>query len=558
MGLIPALVLLPVGLSRGNVQMPAIFGDHMVLQQNTKLPLWGTADPGEEVTVTIGPDQGKVTADATGKWSIRLNPLPVTQTPVEVKVAGKNTLTFTDVLIGDVWLCSGQSNMEFGLGLAGNATQAIPQMNYPEIRMFLVPHNIAFDPQTDVKQDDLNVMKGMRGHWVVCTPENVIKIGGWNGFSAVALFFAREIYEKRKEPLGIIGAYWGGTQVKDWMSLESMQNDPAAVQFVTEFETTKMNWSKTLDDYKTQTLPKWQQEHDAWKQQVAQLAPGSPRPKEPRKPDSPDAYPQLPAILFNGMINPLIPYALKGVLWYQGESNGSTEEDRHGLYGRMFADMITDWRKRWDEGDFPFLFVQASTWSQGYFWISIRDQQLKTLSLPNTGMTVTMDLGAESDPHFKDKIDVGHRLALSARHVAYGEDLVYSGPLYSSFEIEGNKIRIHFTNVGSGLVIGSAPAAVYPNGQVPPPEDHLTGFEISNSPNVFSPAQAQIDGDTVLVWSESVPNPKNVRYGFAGFPKPLLNLYNKENLPASPFFTMPSKPMSTPAATAAATSLPSP
>jgi sialate O-acetylesterase len=553
-GLLSFTALLLPNAARGNIQMPAIFGDHMVLQQSTTLPFWGKADPGEEVTVAIGSNQAKATADASGLWRVDLHPLPVTQTPVQVQVTGKNTLTFSDVLVGDVWLCSGQSNMEFGIGKAGNAAQVIPQLNYPAIRMFLVAHTIAFDPQTDVKVDDLTdpAVKTMRGHWVVCTPENVVKIGGWNGFSAAALFFAREIFEDRKQPIGLIGAYWGGTQVKDWMSLDSLEQDPACASFVTEFNTTKANWATMLDTFKTQTFPKWQQDHDAWKQQVAQLAPGSPKPKEPKRPEAPDAYPQFPVILFDGMINPLIPYALKGVLWYQGESNGSTEADRHGLYGKMFADMITDWRKRWGEGDFPFLFVQASTWNQGYFWISIRDQQLKTLALPNTGMAVTMDLGAENDPHYLDKEDVGHRLALAARHVAYGENLVYSGPIYSSSTVEGNEIRIHFTNTGSGLKIGTAPAAVYPNGQVPPPEDHLTGFEISNFANLFSPAQAKIDGDTVLVWNDSIPKPKDVRYGNAGFPKPLLNLYNNENLPASPFSTVKPKPLVLPAANTAA------
>ncbi len=526
-------LLFPLGLVpvHAEVSLPAIFGDHMVLQQDTQLPVWGTAAPGETIDVTIADRRGRAVAGADGKWSVRLDPLAVTGTPVELKVSGKtNTLTFTDVLVGDVWLASGQSNMEFGIGNTVNSKATAAQFNYPSIRMFLVAHNLAFEPATDVKRE----LK--RGQWVVCTPRSVFEVTGWNGFSAVALFFARDIYEQRKQPIGLIGAYWGGTTVEAWTSLDALKLDPAHDHFVKEFARLKDNFTDMVRKYDEEDLPRWKRDHDAWKAAKSQPPePGIKAPKEPAKPVKPGEYPQYPAVLFNGMINPVIPYALKGVVWYQGESNGGKNGEGR-LYAKTFATMINDWRRRWGQGDFPFLFVQCSSWEWGYFSIAVRDSQLATLAQPKTAMVVTMDIGDEKDVHPKDKLNVGRRLALAARHVAYGEDLVYSGPIYSSFARDGDRIRVRFNHLGSGLVIGSAPAAK-PGDQPMPPASELHGFEISNSPNVYSPAKARIEGDSVIVWSESVPNPKHVRYAWAGYPKPMANLYNKEGLPASPFNT---------------------
>ncbi len=535
----PALfLLLGLGLgavagARADVKLPAIFGDHMVLQQDVRLPVWGTADPGEEIAVTVGERQGKAVADANGQWRVDLDPLPVTRTPVEVQVSGRNTLRFTDVLIGDVWLCSGQSNMEFGIGNAPNAAAIVPQFNFPSLRLFLVPHRIAFEPQADIVRDNL------KGQWVVCTPENIVKVGGWNGFSAVGLFFAKELQAARPgQPLGLIGAYWGGTAAQSWTSLEATRAEPALSGFVSEFEKTRDNWAAILDAYRTTTLPKWEQEHEAWKQKTAQAAPGSPATPEPepKKPNSPDAYPQFPVILFDGMIAPLIPYSLKGVLWYQGESNNGGQP-----YAKMLETLIGDWRRRWGQGDFPFLLVQIPSWAEGDYLVPIRDAQLKTLSMPNTGLAVTIDLGEEHDVHPKEKSEVGRRLALLARRVAYGEDLVASGPLYASAQEEGGKMRVGFSRVGSGLAIGVTPA---PAGAVPGAvADRLVGFEVAGTDNRFVPAQAQIEGDSVLVWSDAVPQPKAVRYGHTGYARPPLNLYNKEGLPASPFDTQTSTPV---------------
>lgn len=516
---------------RAEVAMPAIFGDHMVLQQDIRLPVWGTAAPGEEVRVTVGARQGRTVADAAGKWRLELAPLPVNAAPVEMKVEGRaNALVFTDVLVGDVWLCSGQSNMEFGFGHTVNAKENAAQFDLPAVRLFLVAHHLAFEPVADVKREQ------KRGQWVVCTPRSIFEVSGWNGFSAVALYFARDIYEQRRQPLGLIGAYWGGTTVEAWTSLPALAVDPEHEKFVKAFADVKANFTGMLRTYNEVDLPRYKQDLAAWNEaRKRPTAPGTAAPQRPKQPAKPGEYPQYPAVLFNGMIHPLIPYALKGVVWYQGESNGG-KNGEGWLYAKTFAAMIGDWRRRWGQGDFPFIFTQCAGWEWGYFSIPVRDSQLRSLSVPGTAMAVTIDIGEEKDVHPKDKLNVGRRLALAARHVAYGEDIVYSGPLYAGFAIEGNKVRVRFDHIGGGLVIGTPPPA-RPEDPPAAPAAELHGFEISRSRNVYTPANARIEGDSVVVWSDDVPDPKNIRYGWAGYPKPMVNLYNKEGLPASPFST---------------------
>ena len=541
-----ALVSLNAQHAQSDVRMPAIFGDHMVLQQDVKLPIWGTAASGEQVTVTIGSDQGQATADASGKWMVRLNPLPVSDKPVEVQVQGNNKLVFKDVLVGDVWVCSSQSNMEFGIGNASNAKEVLPKLTYPAIRMFLLQHSFAFEPKVDVERVQNS------GTWMVCTPQNAINIGGWYGFSAVGLFFARDIYEQRKQPLGLVGSYCGGSPIQAWTSEEAFRGNPPLARFADKLETDKAtlaaNYPSLKQKYDTETLPQWQMAHDQWlkamddwKKAASQpSAAPSPRPKEPTRPAPPGPTSKTPCTLFNGMINPLIPYAVKGVIWYQGESNAGKEEGHE--YASLFSTMIADWRQRWGLGDFPFLFVQLSAWKGAICCNYVRDSQLKTLSLPNTGMVVTMDTGDLNDIHPKDKVNVGRRLALVARRVAYGEHIVYSGPIFTAWNVEANRIRVSFKHSGSGLTIGSAPTSRIDE-QPQPIADHLNGFEVAGADKNFQPAQARIDGDTVLVWSDAVSQPKDVRYGWTAFPIPPLNLYNKDGLPASPFNSLEGAPV---------------
>ena len=548
-------------VSSADVRLPAIFGDHMVLQQDGKIPVWGWADPHEPVTVTLGGDTVKTTADDSGKWSVNLKPVKASATPLVLTVTGKNTLTFNDVLVGDVWVCSGQSNMEFdlagnmgtyhGFGGAANAATAVPAANDPQLRLFIVKRKMALHPESDVV-----------GSWQVCTPETAAQ------FSAVGYFFGQELRHTLNRPIGLIGTYWGGMPAQAFTSLSGLEKAPPFTNYVTLYQNVLAAYPKAKEDYPAvlaaykDRLQKWNQTVGAdynsqlkqWQDAVAQAkAGGQPVPPKPtpsvpmpKAPNAPEGAPNTPSVLFNGMIAPLIPFAIKGVIWYQGESNA----DNGPEYATLFPRMITDWREKWGEGDFPFLYVELAKFrtpqtqpSEGG-WAWLRDAQFKTLSLPNTGMASAVDVGNPTDIHPKDKLDVGLRLALAAKHVAYGQNLVYSGPLYDSMKIEGNKIRISFTEVGGGLQLGTPPWT--PDGSAPPAPTELTGFAIAGADQKWVWAKALIDGNTVVVSSDDVASPVAVRYGWGSCPS--INLYNKEGLPASPFRTDDWPPTQTPPA----------
>ncbi len=524
---------------RADVKLPAMFGDHMVLQQEATLPVWGTADPGEKVTVTAGSENGSALADADGKWMVKLAPLPAGTAPLTLTVAGKNSVTFTDVLVGDVWLCSGQSNMEFTVHGAHDANTVVPSSADPQLRLFIVKNKAALQPQTDVE-----------GKWEVAGPDTV------PGFSAVAYFFGRDLRATLHRPIGLIGSYWGGTPAEAWVSLSGLQKEPSLQGYVKTYETNCANYPKALADYPAQQAAytaaqaQWQQTYGAayqaslkqWSAAVAQARAANQVPPEmpkapvpaPKPPVTPDGGKLAPVGLFNGMIAPLIPYALKGVIWYQGESNAG----RAAEYQVLFARLIADWREKWGQGDFPFLFVQLAKFNLSWLgndsdWAHLRESQLKSLSIPHTGMAVAFDVGDPNNIHPADKLDVGRRLALVARHVAYGEDLVYSGPLYDAMTVQGNSIVLSFTQTGSGLAIGTAPWTAL--GLAPISNAKLVGFKIAGADKNWFPADATLDGLNVVVSSPQVPQPVAVRYAWGNAPD--ANLYNREGLPASPFRT---------------------
>ncbi len=537
---------------RADVKLPAIFGDHMVLQREAKVPVWGTADAGEAVTVTAGDSKATATADGEGKWKAELSGLKASATPMDVVIAGKNRVTLHDVLVGDVWVCSGQSNMEFqlgggkyGFGGASTAATEIPKAEHPTMRLFIVTKKVSLEPLGDCV-----------GSWKVCTPDSAAR------FSAVGYFFGKEILEEQQIPVGMIGTYWGGTPAQSWTSMDGLKSAPELAKLVNMFLDVKDHLPQKREIYEKKLVPAWQKANAAWQLQygapyevamkkwraevAAAAAAGQPAPTRPpapekpapRKPSAPDNDAWLPSVLNNGMIHPLIPFAIKGAIWYQGESDAGNPK----LYQTLFPAMITDWRTQWGEGDFPFLFVQLAnfqarltepTQSSGA-WAGLREAQSMTLKLPNTGDAVIDDIGQADDIHPKDKADVGHRLALAARHVAYGEDLVYSGPTYDSMQVEGDKIRIKFKNLGSGLTIAAAPST-QPGVPAGEPASELKGFSIAGADQKFVWASAVIDGESVVVGSPDVKEPVAVRYGWANNPE--VNLYNKEKLPASPFRT---------------------
>ena len=543
-------LLLATGDAWANVRLPAIFGTNMVLQQDRKIPVWGWADPGEDVTVTFGTASAKATADAKGNWRVDLEPVPTASAPMTLTVKGKNTITCDNVLVGDVWVCSGQSNMEFDLagntngqhGFGGDTTAqtAVPAANDPQLRLFLVAKKVAFFPETDVK-----------GEWKVCAPEPAGR------FSAVGYFFGKELRQAMNRPIGLIGTYWGGMPAQAFTSISGLQKAPPFTGYLVGREKAEADYPAAVAKYATD-LADYQAKKTDWdkndaaafnaaavqwkKDAAAAAAAHQPRPPLPTgvvpppvPPVNPDGMPSNPAALFNGMIAPLIPYGIKGAIWYQGESNAS----RAAEYKTLFPRMISDWREKWGEGDFPFLFVQLAEFmapqkdpSEGG-WAAIRESQLQTLSLPNTGMATAIDLGCVKDIHPKDKLDVGKRLALAARHVAYGQDIVYSGPIYDSMKVEGNTIRLTFKHTGTGLKMGTPPWTC--DGQPLPAPTALQGFAIAGIDQKFVWADAKIDGNTIVVSGNGVTAPAAVRYDWANFPAG--NLYNNEDLPASPFRT---------------------
>jgi sialate O-acetylesterase len=477
------------------VKLPALISDHMVLERGVPVRIWGTASPGETVRVSFQGQNVSATTAANGKWEAWLAPLaaagPLDLTVAGSDAAGSGTQVVHDVLVGEVWLGSGQSNMEFVLSNAVNHDEEIAHSDYPLIRLFKVKHVVADEPAGDVE-----------GSWQICGPETARR------FSAVEYFFGRHLYESLRVPMGLIESVWGGTPAQSWISKPAIEAD-AALQYVTG------EWSGVLANYPA-ARQRYDQQLEAWNQAVAAAkAAGNPPPNRPGPPPGP-GHPNTPAGLYNGMIAPLTPFAIRGVIWYQGESNAS--EIHAYRYRRLFGAMIEDWRKQWGEGDFPFLFVQLANYHSNAWWPVLRESQTATLGLRATGMAVAIDVGESKDIHPKNKQDVGNRLALAALHIAYGQPIEYSGPLFRQATRENSGMRVWFDHADGLQAKGGAP---------------LTGFTIAGVDGNFVPADARIEGATVVVSSAQVPEPIAVRYAWAD--DPTCNLINQAGLPASPF-----------------------
>lgn len=544
--LLPALAfsLLAANLVsvRAEVRLPALFTDHAILQCDVPVPVWGWAAPGEPVKISFGGKTVQTKADANGRWIARLGPLPPSGNAQRLVVTGRNQLTVEDVIVGEVWLASGQSNMGFPLSAAHNAAEVIPGAGDTQLRLFTVPKTTAAAPATEVG-----------GAWQVCQPETV------KDFSAVAYFFGRDLRRALNRPVGLINAAWGGTPIQTWISFDAWKAAPPFTKYVDAWDKAVARHAAVLADpaiiaayhadlkqWQTEVQPAFSAAMKAYN--AAKAAGGDPGPKpkparpEPANPDpmaipSPSARPSTPTVLFNSMIAPLIPYGIRGVIWYQGEANGSG-----GLeYRTLFPRMIADWRTRWGLGNFAFLYVQLAGWDMAptqpadqHDWPFLREAQLLTLSVPATGMVVTTDVSHPKDVHPAAKSFVGERLALLARRVAHGEKLVASGPLFRSAKIDGGVVRVEFTEVGDGLVIGEAPWLAPKDS--PLPTDRLVGFSIAGEDRRWVDAEARIEGAaSVIVSSPEVPAPVAVRYGWANSPR--ANLANREGLPASPFRT---------------------
>jgi sialate O-acetylesterase len=614
------------------VKLAPLFSDGMVLQRNIKNAVWGWADFGEKINIVWLDKTYTIMPDNTGKWMVYLDATPAGG-PHTLTFTGKNQIQIKDVLVGEVWICSGQSNMEWRMDMLNHKYDAeIAASANQNIRHIKIQNTTSLIPQNDVKNSG----------WKPASPENT------PSFTAVGYFFARELYEKLRVPIGLISSNWGGTVAQAWTSLDALQGFP---NYTSEYEEWKKvagnpNIEKSYNDYlkalaakdagsktwmsptlkttdwKTMAQPSnWEKTElekvdgivwlrkeiildkaDAGKPLTLRLGPiddndityfngvqvgategynvdrkyavkgmlvkagknviavrvqdtggggglwGDPKnltidvndkqislvgdwqykiaannAELPRNPKAELASPNHPALLYNGMIAPLLPYGIKGVIWYQGESNAGRAYE----YRRLFPTLITDWRNRWQQGEFPFLFVQLANFMAVKTepgeseWAELREAQTRTLQLPVTGMACIIDIGETNDIHPKNKLDVGKRLSYAARKIAYGEDMVHSGPLYFSHTTEGNKMRLTFTSVGTGLVAKGG---------------DLKGFSIAGADKKFVWANARIEGNQVVVWSDAVPNPVAVRYAWADNPEGC-NFYNKEDMPASPFRT---------------------
>jgi sialate O-acetylesterase len=463
----------------------------MVIQRDLPVHIWGTAVPGEGVSVTFRGETRSTQTNQLGRWSVYLKPgaaggpfqLTVKGTPA----ASAQTITLDDVLVGDIWVASGQSNMEFTMRQAATAAEDLPKAANSRIRLLMVKQRAS-----EYAEDDANT-EG----WAASSPETA------KNFSAVAWYFAREIEQREHVPVGVIDSTWGGTPAEAWTRLTALGEDASLSQlFVSRGKMT----DRAADDLLEQK--------DEQRQREEAKAQGKPEPSFPW-------HPQLaswgPGLLYNGMIAPLTPLPIRGVIWYQGESNSALE--RFHLYDRIMRTLIEDWRRQWGVGDFPFLYVQISNFksSPAEDWASLREQQLKTLGLRNTAMAVTIDIGNPDNVHPTDKVDVGLRLARAARALSYGESIDYSGPLYRQATPEGAAIRVWF-NDAKGLTAKGG---------------EVTGFEVAGADGKFSPARATIEGSTVVASSPAVTEPVFVRYGWANSPQ--CNLFNGEGSPASPF-----------------------
>ena len=478
------------------VTLAPLFVDHAVLQQGKPVPVWGRADPGERVSVTFGAQSVGTTADRSGRWLVYLDALPASREPAELIVTGKNTLRVADVLVGEVWLCSGQSNMEWPVRDSQNAAEEIAAANYPLIRQIKIQRTVAETPAETVQTEG----------WQPATPETV------GLFTAVGYFFGRDLHARLNVPIGLINSTWGGTFIESWMS-------PAALLSDSSFTVVPERWRQTLAEYPERkkayeaALAEWTAEEAAAKER------GEPFTKRRPGPPAGSGHHQTPSALFNGMIHPLLPYALRGAIWYQGESNAL----RHQEYGQLFSAMITYWRKHFGQPDFPFLWVQLAGFQaagdpSGRAWAFLREAQAQTLSLPNTGMAITIDIGEKTDIHPRNKQEVGRRLALIARTKVYDLPADHSGPVFSSVVREGNALRVKFRHAESGLIAR---------------DRELQSFEIAGADRVFRPALARIERDTVVVSAPDVREPAAVRYAWANFCE--ANLYNGAGLPAAPF-----------------------
>lgn len=490
-------LLLGVSTAEANVRLPAVIGNNMVLQKDVPLPIWGWADPGEEVSVALGDNVQKTKADGAGKWKVTLAAVPTAGGPHEMVIKGKNEIKIGNILIGEVWAGSGQSNMQWAVQQSMNGAEEVASAKFPKIRLFVIPLIPAGTPADNVQ-----------AQWVECSPQTV------GGSSAVLFFFGREIHKNLDVPVGLITTAWGGTRIEPWIP-------PQGYNLIPELEREKTLWLDALTNY-GQTLVNYNEELKKYTAFMKAAKPGDPLPATvgalPKHPL--DSNYQFTG-LYNGMIHPIVPFGIRGFLWYQGESNNG--QGMH--YFQLKKGLIEGWRSVWNqEGnrDFPFLFAQLAPYKYGGDPTSLAgiwEAQTATLKVKNTGMAVLTDITTLNDIHPPNKQEVGRRLSLWALAGTYGKkDLEFSGPLYKAIKVDRNKVVVSF-DYAAGLKASDG--------------KELTWWSIAGADKKFAKATAKIEGETVVVTGEGIANPVAVRFGWHQLATP--NLVNNGDLPASPF-----------------------
>ena len=488
-----AFIIMVIGISvcAEELRLPSVIGDHMVIQQQSKVPLWGWAPAGEKVAVHGSWMKSPISdkADSEGRWKVDIK-TPKAGGPYIILIkCGSAVRTLEDVMSGEVWLCTGQSNMEWMMSRFPDAKEDIPKAKDNKLRLFTVPRCRSEEPKDDCE-----------GNWSLCTPEVV------ESFSAVGYYYGAALRKNLNVPVGLLNCSYGGSTAEAWMDWEALSKNPDFAPII----------KRAKDQFAFEVNPDEMMKQYEKKVEQSKSSPNLPIPEKPSKPNHKTA-----TTLYNGMLHPILSYGVKGAIWYQGESNVS----RAYQYRKLFPALIHQWRKDWKQGKFPFYFVQIAPYQyKGQPETNaaeLREAQMMALEIPNTGMAVTMDIGDPTNIHPWHKEVVGERLALWAMAKSYGQKgIVYSGPLYRKIKIEGNKIRLYFDHVGSGLMAKDGP---------------LTHFQIAGKDRQFVPAEAIIDGDTVLVSAPNLFQPVAVRYGWSDAAEP--NLFNKEGLPASSFRT---------------------
>ncbi|MGC3971289.1 MAG: sialate O-acetylesterase [Pirellulales bacterium] len=488
-----AALLFAAAPASADVRLPAVFSQHMVVQADTKIPVWGFAAPEEEVHVSLAGAEATTRADVNGRWRVELPKLKVGG-PHELVVQGKNKLTVGDVLVGEVWLGSGQSNMAMTVNRCLNYEAEQKAADLPQLRMFTVRSNATDEPQADCV-----------GEWVVCKPDTV------GGFSATAYFFGREIHKALGQPVGLINSSVGGTPIESWIPAAAQRAEPKLAAFLAAHNQAYT----TFDPVKAKAS--YEKQVEKWKADVAKAkAAKKPLPRKPNDPIENRKRKGNVGGLYNGKIAPLVGYAVRGMLWYQGEANSTPEKSAY--YQVQLPLLVTEWRRAWNQGDFAFAWVQLPNFGGNRpGWLIVREAMAKSLAVPNTGMAVTTDIGESKDIHPRNKQDVGKRLALWALAKVYARDIAYSGPMFKSATASGDGLVVTFDHV-DGLKAGG---------------ERLLGFEIAGNDKKWHPAEARIEGATVVASSTEVKEPTAVRYNW--HEEPIGNLTNATGLPAGPF-----------------------